>query len=193
MKVPQTLWFTGLSGAGKSTLSKEILVICQQQDIPTIILDGDVLRTGLCADLGFSDEDRVENIRRVIEVAKLFLAQGFIVIVATISPFAAMRNNAREALSVFGTFTEIYCNASFKTCEARDVKGLYKEARDGQHQNFTGIGSQYEPPQHPEVVIDSSHMSITESVERIVQTLNAYQQDQRLLIQLPMPITPHVA
>lgn len=193
MKAPQTLWFTGLSGAGKSTLSKEMLKICEQQNFRAIILDGDALRAGLCANLGFSDQDRHENIRRIIEVSKLFLAQGFIVIVAAISPFAQLRQQARDALSAFGPFSEIYCSASLNTCETRDVKGLYKEARDGQHQHFTGIGSQYEAPLCPEVIIDSSSMSITESVAKIVQTINAYQHDQSLLIQFPTPKTHHVA
>lgn len=149
------LWFTGLSGSGKSTLAHAIESRLHQLGCRTFVLDGDNLRQGLCRDLGFSASDRQENIRRVGEVAKLFLESGTIVCTAFISPFVTDRNIARSLVAP-DNFIEIYCQAPLSVCEARDIKGLYQKARRGEISHFTGIDSPYEPPQHPELVLDTT-------------------------------------
>ena len=139
-------------------------------DISTFVLDGDNVRHGLCNDLGFSDKDRVENIRRIGELAKLMTEAGIITLTAFISPFKSDRNTARN-LVPHGDFLEIYCECPIETCEQRDVKGLYKKARAGQIPFFTGIGSPYEAPENPELVVDTQHLSLAESVEQVINLL----------------------
>lgn len=164
------LWFTGLSGAGKSTLAQAVEEYLHTHSCHTIVLDGDNVRHGLCSDLGFSDEDREENIRRIGEVAKLFLEGGVITLTAFISPFIKDRNKVR-ALMLEGDFVEIYCKADIKVCEDRDVKGLYKKAREGKIPNFTGISSPYEEPVNPELTIDTGSLPVGECVSQVVQYL----------------------
>lgn len=149
---PAVLWFTGLSGSGKSTIANALEVELLERGLYSYLLDGDNVRHGLCKDLGFSDADRVENIRRVGEVAKLFVDAGLLVLTAFISPFRADRDMVR-ALLPEGRFIEIFVDTDLAECERRDPKGLYKKARAGQIPNFTGIDSPYEPPEQPELVL----------------------------------------
>jgi adenylylsulfate kinase len=144
-------WFTGLSGAGKSTLAHSVEERLFQLGYNTYVLDGDNVRHGLCADLGFSDDDRKENIRRISHMANLFVQAGVIVMTAFISPFRVDRDNARKIAG--SDFYEIYCDSSLEICEQRDVKGLYKRARAGDIPHFTGISSPYEPPEAPELIV----------------------------------------
>jgi bifunctional enzyme CysN/CysC len=164
---PVILWFTGLSGAGKSTIANLVEKRLQASGRHTYLLDGDNVRHGLNRDLGFSDGDRVENIRRVAEVAKLMTEAGLIVLVSFISPFRAERTMAR-ALVEPDEFFEIFIDTPMAVTEARDVKGLYKKARAGQLKNFTGIDSPYEPPENPEIHIDTARLSPVEAAEKIV-------------------------
>lgn len=164
------LWFTGLSGAGKSTLAHAVEEELYQRKCRTFVLDGDNVRHGLCGDLGFSKEDRVENIRRVGELAKLFLEAGVITLTAFISPFRSDRELVRN-LMPHGEFLEIYCECPLEVCEERDVKGLYKKARAGQIANFTGISSPYEEPDKPELVIHTSQHELQECVQQVVGML----------------------
>lgn len=163
------LWFTGLSGAGKSTLAHALEERLYQMGYHTFVLDGDNVRHGLSGDLGFSNEDRVENIRRINELAKLFVEAGVIVLTAFISPFRSDRDKGRSLVGE--DFIEVYCKCSVTTCEQRDVKGLYRRARAGEIKDFTGISSPYEPPLHPELSIDSDNDSIDQCVEQILQYL----------------------
>lgn len=149
------LWFTGLSGAGKSTLAHAVEEQLHQMGCRTFVLDGDNVRHGLCGDLGFSEKDRMENIRRIGEVTKLFMEAGVIVLTAFISPFRADRDKVRAMVGA-GDFYEIYCQCPLELCEQRDVKGLYKKARSGEIQQFTGISSPYEPPLNPELIVDTT-------------------------------------
>jgi adenylylsulfate kinase len=160
------LWFTGLSGAGKSTLAHEVEEKLHQLGCRTFVLDGDNVRHGLCGDLGFSGDDRVENIRRIGEVSKLFMEAGVIVLTAFISPFRADRDKVRTMVQP-GEFIEIYCQCPINVCEERDVKGLYKKARAGEIGQFTGITSPYEVPQKPELMLDTSK-SLAECVEQVL-------------------------
>lgn len=164
------LWFTGLSGAGKSTLAHAVEDYMHKHGIRTYVLDGDNIRKGLCKDLGFSDEDRTENIRRIGEVSKLMLDAGVVVMTAFISPFRKDRQIVRELVKE-GDFIEIYCKASLEVCEDRDPKGLYKKARAGQIPEFTGISSPYEEPEKPELVIETGKYSVEECVEQIIKCL----------------------
>jgi adenylylsulfate kinase len=164
------IWFTGLSGAGKSTISHNIEEQLFQLGCSTFVLDGDNVRHGLSSDLGFSDTDRKENIRRIGETAKLMLESGTIVMAAFISPFREDRENVRN-LMPHGDFIEIYCKASFETCEARDIKGLYKRAREGVIKYYTGIDSLYEAPVNPELIVDTEQLSINESVKKVMRLL----------------------
>ncbi len=164
------LWFTGLSGAGKSTLAHAVEERLFQNGFNTFVLDGDNIRHGLCGDLGFSDEDRKENIRRISETAKLMLEAGVITLTAFISPFRAERAMARS-LMPHGDFIEIHCYCPLAVCEQRDVKGLYKKARVGEIKNFTGISSPYEEPVKPELRIDTSALTLAESVQQIMALL----------------------
>jgi len=164
------LWFTGLSGAGKSTLAHAVEEQLYQKGCRTFVFDGDNVRHGLCSDLGFSAEERVENIRRVGEMAKLFLEAGVMALTAFISPFRADRARVRS-LVPHGEFIEIYCRCSLEVCEQRDVKGLYKRARAGVIKDFTGISSPYEEPEAPELVVDTNLSSLDESVVLVLQML----------------------
>ena len=159
-------WFTGLSGAGKSTLAHAVEEQLYQKGFNTYVLDGDNVRHGLCADLGFSDDDRKENIRRISHLANLFVQAGIIVLTAFISPFRADRENARKIAGV--DFHEIYCNCSLEVCEQRDVKGLYKRARAGEIPHFTGISSPYEAPDHPELVTNTD-TNLETSIDEVYQ------------------------
>ena len=160
------LWFTGLSGSGKSTLAHALEERLHQMGYHTFVLDGDNVRHGLCGDLGFSEEDRVENIRRVGELGKLFVEAGIIVLTAFISPFRADRQRARELLG--NDFVEIYCDCPIEVCEERDVKGLYRKARAGEIKHFTGISSPYEPPENAELYINTSGKEVSECVDELL-------------------------
>jgi adenylylsulfate kinase len=163
------LWFTGLSGAGKSTLAHALEERLYQMSYHTFVLDGDNVRHGLCGDLSFSNEARVENIRRISEVSKLFVEAGVIVLTAFISPFRADRDKARSLVG--DDFIEIFCYCPVAVCEQRDVKGLYRRARAGEIKEFTGISSPYEDPLHPELSIDTNNKSVDECVEEILAYL----------------------
>lgn len=164
------LWFTGLSGSGKSTLAHAVEDYLHKAGCSTFVLDGDNVRHGLCSDLGFADTDRIENIRRIGELAKLITEAGIITLTAFISPFKSDRNSARK-LVPHGDFLEIYCQCSIETCEQRDVKGLYKKARAGKIQFFTGIGSPYEEPDKPELVVNTQENSLEDSVKLVLGLL----------------------
>jgi adenylylsulfate kinase len=164
------LWFTGLSGAGKSTLAHAVEERLHQLECHTFVFDGDNVRHGLCGDLGFSQEDRTENIRRIGEMVKLFLEAGVIVLTAFISPFRRDRQRVRSLVSE-GDFIEIYCNCPLDVCEGRDKKGLYRRARAGEIKEFTGVSSPYEAPENPDLVLDTSALSLEECVERVVALL----------------------
>ena len=153
------LWFTGLSGAGKSTVAHAVEEALHQLDCRTFVMDGDNLRQGLCGDLGFTDADRQENIRRVAETAKLMFEAGLITLTAFISPFSQERNLARS-LVPHGDFIEIYCSCDLAICEQRDVKGLYKKARRGEIEHFTGISSPYEVPDKSELRLDTGTSTV---------------------------------
>ncbi len=160
------LWFTGLSGAGKSTLAHAVEEHLHQKGCRTFVFDGDNVRHGLCADLGFSAADRSENIRRIGQMAKLFVDAGVIALTAFISPFRADRQRVREIVGE-SDFLEIYCRCSLEECERRDVKGLYAKARAGVIREFTGVSSPYEEPLAPDLVIDTERQSLEEAVERV--------------------------
>lgn len=164
------LWFTGLSGSGKSTLANAVAKTLFEQNIQCYVLDGDNVRHGLNSDLGFSSEDRTENIRRIGEVAKLFVDSGQIVLTAFISPFRQDRQLVRSKLEQ-DEFIEIYVHCPLETCEQRDPKGLYKKARNGEIRDFTGIDSPYEPPLSPELVVDTDQYSIEQCVQQIISYL----------------------
>ena len=165
------LWFTGLSGSGKSTLANALNEDLHAKGLSTFVLDGDNIRHGLCKDLGFSDEDRMENIRRIGEVANLFMNAGIITITAFVSPFKKDREKVRKIIGSTD-FIEIYCAANLDVCEARDTKGLYKKARLGEIKEFTGISSPYEIPLDPDITVETGTMGLTDSVKQIVDHLN---------------------
>lgn len=164
------LWFTGLSGAGKSTLAHAVEEKLHQIGCRTFVLDGDNVRHGLCGDLGFSAQDRKENIRRVGEMAKLFIEAGEIVLTAFISPFRSDRAKVR-GLVPHGDFLEVYCHCPLDICEQRDVKGLYRRARAGEIKDFTGISSPYEAPENPELVVNTSRYNLEECVDQVLSLL----------------------
>ena len=163
------LWFTGLSGIGKSTVANAVESRLNQLGRMTYLLDGDNVRTGLNSNLGFSDADRQENIRRVAHVAKLFWDANLITLVSFISPFRAERRMARDLIG--SDFVEVFVDASLDVCEQRDPKGLYKKARQGLISDFTGISSPYEKPEHPEVVLKTGEESLEASVEKVLEYL----------------------
>jgi adenylylsulfate kinase len=164
------LWFTGLSGAGKSTLAHAVEERLHEVDCRTYVLDGDNVRHGLCGDLGFSAVDRSENIRRIGEVAKLFIDAGVVVLTAFISPFRVDRERVR-GLVMAGDFLEIYCQCPVEVCETRDVKGLYRRARTGEVKEFTGISSPYEEPLAPELVVDTASLPLATCVDQVIALL----------------------
>jgi adenylylsulfate kinase len=166
---PFVLWFTGLSGSGKSTIASQVEHILHDSGYLTYILDGDNIRHGLNKDLGFSSKDRVENIRRIAEVAKLMTNSGLIVLVSFITPFKKVREFAK---SIIGKqFHEIFIDTPLAVCEARDVKGLYKLAREGEIKDFTGIDSPYEIPVSPEIHVETADKTIDECTEKIINYL----------------------
>lgn len=171
---PCIIWFTGLSGAGKSTIAGAVEQKLFERGHHTYLLDGDNVRHGLNGDLGFSDEDRVENIRRIGEAAKLFTDAGIIVLTAFISPFRADRRLVRELVEQ-GEFIEVHMDTPLTACEQRDPKGLYQKARQGLIKNFTGIDSEYEQPEQAEIVIKSAEYGIEECAEQVIDYLLANQ------------------
>jgi adenylylsulfate kinase len=176
------LWFTGFSGAGKTTLAYAVEERLHRMGCRSYVIDGDVMRTGLCRDLDFSIEGRSENIRRVGEVAKVMVDAGIIAITAFISPLRIQRRGVRAMVGP-GDFLEVFCRCPLPVCEKRDPKGLYRRARAGQIQDFTGISSPYEDPEHPELVLDTAKLEVKECVNIIVALL-----EERGVI--PLPDTP---
>ncbi len=164
------LWFTGLSGAGKSTLAQAVDERLHNMGYNSFVLDGDNIRHGLCGNLGFSEADRRENIRRIGEVAKLFVEAGTITLTAFISPFKDDRDRVRS-LVPDGDFVEIYCSAPLNICESRDVKGLYKRARSGEISDFTGISSPYEPPENPELIVETGQQPLHYCCDQVIRYL----------------------
>ncbi|KZZ68022.1 adenylyl-sulfate kinase [Oleiphilus sp. HI0130] len=170
---PCMIWFTGLSGAGKSTVANALDELLFAHDKHTYLLDGDNVRHGLNRDLGFSDQERVENIRRIGEVGRLFVDAGLIVLSAFISPFRSDRQMVRTLFPV-GEFIEVYVATDLSVCEDRDPKGLYKKARQGQIKNFTGIDSAYEAPDSAEIVINAGALSVEECAQKIYSYLKTH-------------------
>jgi len=164
------IWYTGLSGSGKSTIANAVDALLFQRQRHSYLLDGDNVRHGLNGDLGFSDEDRIENIRRVSEVAQLFVDAGLIVSTAFISPFAADRTMAANKLEG-GEFIEVFIDTPIAVCEQRDPKGLYRKARAGEIKDFTGIDSAYEAPENPAIHIDTANKSIAQCAQQVVNYL----------------------
>ncbi len=165
------LWFTGLSGSGKSTLAHAVEDKLHAMGVRTFVLDGDNVRHGLCSDLGFSDDDRTENIRRIGELAKLFLEAGIVVLTAFISPFRQDRELARS-VTPHGDFYEIFCDSSLEVCESRDVKGLYAKARAGVIPQFTGISSPYEEPTTPEAHVETGTQELDACADQVIKLLS---------------------
>jgi adenylylsulfate kinase len=170
MRAAATVWLTGFSGAGKSTIAAALAIELASRGQRCHVLDGDRVRTGLCRDLGFSDADRAENIRRVAEVARLFNEAGLLAIVALISPLARDREIARNIIGE-SRFAEVHVSTSLAVCEARDPKGLYRRARAGKIPNFTGLDAPYESPHAPALALDTAQASLVECVARIVALL----------------------
>jgi len=166
----QVIWMTGLSGAGKSTIAAGLEKALYSRGFLTQIIDGDNIRIGLNRNLGFSDEDRVENLRRIAEVTKLFMNCGIITINSFITPTAETRALVRKIVGS-DSFIEVYINAPINVCENRDVKGLYKKARKGLIKNFTGIDSPFEPPENPDVEIRTDQLNIDEAIEKLLKII----------------------
>ena len=167
---PAVLWFTGLSGSGKSTIANAVELELHRRGVRTYLLDGDNVRHGLNKDLGFSDEDRIENLRRISEVSKLFVDAGLLVLTAFISPFREDRQRVAEMLPE-GEFIEVFIDTPIEVCESRDPKGLYKKVRAGEIANFTGIDSAYEAPTNPDIHVKTNDYSIEECAAQIVDHL----------------------
>ena len=167
---PKLIWFTGLSGSGKSTLAVQLEAALHAKGFKTYLLDGDNIRSGLNRDLSFTDDARVENIRRISEVCKLFLDAGVVLLSAFISPFQADREQVKGIVGN-ENYIEVFVDAPLEVCEQRDVKGLYKKARAGEVKNFTGISSPYEKPKHPDVVIATDKMSVEESMAVLIKKI----------------------
>jgi adenylylsulfate kinase len=170
---PCLLWYTGLSGSGKSTIANAVDALLFARGNHSYLLDGDNVRHGLNGDLGFTDDDRIENIRRISEVGKLFVDSGLIVSTAFISPFASDRQMAREKLAA-SEFIEVFIDAPIDVCEQRDPKGLYKKARAGEIKHFTGIDSVYDVPENPEIHIKNQGASIEECAQQVINYLIAH-------------------
>ena len=166
-----TLWFTGLSGAGKSTIAEIVEQRLRERGAKVEVLDGDVVRTNLSKGLGFSKEDRDTNIRRIAFVADLLSRNGVIAITAAISPYRAIRDEARDTMGE--RFVEIYVKASVEECARRDVKGLYEKAFKGEIKEFTGVSDPYEPPESPEVVVDTENETVEESAAKVLEYIDA--------------------
>jgi adenylylsulfate kinase len=165
------LWFTGLSGSGKSTLAHAVEERLYKMDCRTTVLDGDNVRHGLCGDLSFSEDDRTENIRRIGQVACLFVEAGTIVLTAFISPFRIDRQRVRMMVDKADDFIEIYCNCPLEICEQRDVKGLYQRARKGEIADFTGISSPYESPVNADLIVDTGSNTVDYCVDQVIHFL----------------------
>ena len=168
-KLPPVIWMTGLPGAGKTTIAQALNTALLEQGTKVVVLDGDTLREGLCSDLGFSDLDRLENVRRIAHVARLFQQTGHIVLVATISPLAAQRELARGIIGA--GFMETFISASAELCSQRDPKGMYAQARLGKIAQFTGVSSAYEVPANPDLVIETSRCRVESAVATIILRL----------------------
>jgi len=164
------VWLTGLSGSGKSTIAQGVEHLLYKDEIITKLLDGDNLRTGLNANLGFSESDREENIRRVAETSKLFVETGIVTICSFVSPTIQIRANAKEIIGD-ANFLEVYVNASFEECAKRDVKGLYKKALAGEIKNFTGLDAPFEAPQNQFIALDTANQTINESIEQLYNSI----------------------
>jgi len=167
---PKLIWFTGLSGSGKSTLAVQLEAALHAQGFKTYLLDGDNIRSGLNKDLSFTDDARVENIRRISEVCKLFLDAGVVLLSAFISPFQADRDQVKSIVGA-DNYIEVFVDAPLEVCEQRDVKGLYKKARAGEVKNFTGITSPYERPSNPDIVIETDKTSVEASLEVLMDAI----------------------
>lgn len=168
-KLPPVIWMTGLPGAGKTTIAQALNTALLEQGTKVVVLDGDTLREGLCSDLGFSDLDRLENVRRIAHVARLFQQMGHVVLVATISPLAAQRELARGIIGA--GFMETFISASAELCSRRDPKGMYAQARLGKIAQFTGVSSAYEVPANPDLVIETSRCRVESAVATIILRL----------------------
>jgi len=164
------VWFTGLSGSGKSTLAVQLEAQLHAHGFKTYLLDGDNIRTGLNSDLEFTEEGRIENIRRIGEVSKLLLDAGMVVLSAFISPFKADRDKVKGLVGA-ENYVEVFVDAPMELCEQRDVKGLYKKARAGEVKNFTGIHARYEVPENPDITIPTGSLSVDESVEKLMNVV----------------------
>ena len=167
---PRLIWFTGLSGSGKSTLAVQLEAALHAQGFKTYLLDGDNIRSGLNKDLTFTDDARVENIRRISEVCKLFLDAGVVLLSAFISPFKADREQVKSIVGA-ENYIEVFVDTPLEICEQRDVKGLYKKARAGEVKNFTGISSPYEKPANPDIVIATDKMSVEQSIDVLMKSI----------------------
>ena len=165
---PCVIWFTGLSGSGKSTLAAELSGVLIQRDIRHMVLDGDIVRQGLCSDLGFSREDRAENCRRIAEVARLLLQAGVTVLIPVISPYLDVRERIKGLFRP-GEYIEVYVACPLEVCEQRDVKGLYRKARSGALPCFTGISDPYEPPPEPDILIDTSRLDRDAAIHALLE------------------------
>ncbi len=169
--IKKVIWFTGLSGSGKSTLSKRLVNYLKSKKYSCIILDGDEIRAGLCSDLKFDEQDRVENIRRIAEISSLMIKQNDFVVVATISPNNKLRDCAKKIIGK-ELFKLVYLSTSFESCKARDPKGLYKKAFSGKIKNFTGLTSVFQPPVKYDLEIDTSQMTIKQSFDELIKLIN---------------------
>jgi bifunctional enzyme CysN/CysC len=176
---PRVVWFTGLPGAGKSTVATRVLRELQEQGVPAYLLDGDDVRRSLSRDLGFDDEARTENVRRVAHVARMMVEAGLVVLVALVSPFAKDRRDARLLLGEFGLL-EVFVDAPLELAAARDPKGLYRRARQGEVTHVTGIDSRYERPQAPDVHLRTDRLTEDEAVDRVLRAFSAQLADRSL-------------
>ena len=179
-----TIWFTGLSGSGKSTMANAVAAALHERRVSTMVLDGDNVRHGLTKDLGFAPKDRIENIRRVAEMAKLFSIAGIVNLTAFISPYHSDRRMARELQP--DRFVEVYCLASLEVCESRDPKGIYKKARAGKIEHFTGIDDPYDVPEKPEIIIPTGEASVEECARIVLDWLVTH----RIIPEQELPASP---